>query len=113
MKAGEIKMRVSNTAIGLVDTYFNEDNLAEKFINSTLKIVIKQNLYKLDSLLALFTDENGDINVEEIITEYAQMIDETGFVFNLKDYIETDSVKRLIPDKALVIKREDIESILS
>ena len=113
MKAGEIKMRIANKAMELIDTYFNENSLSEKFINSTLKIAFKQNLYKIDPLLTLFTNENGEINVEEVISEYIQMIDESGFIFNLKDYVESDSVKRLIPDKALVIKREDIQSILS
>jgi len=63
-------------------------------------------------MLKLFADENGDINAEEIVREYAQMFDETGYVFDLKNFIENESIKKLIPDKALVIKREDILNIL-
>ena len=62
MKAGEVKMKVANTAIRMIDTYFSGSALNEKFINSTLKIIVKQNLYKLDSILGLFSDQNGEIN---------------------------------------------------
>jgi hypothetical protein len=113
MKIGEIKMRLANTVMTLIDTYFSGKTLNEKFINSTLKILLKQNLYKVDSLLSLFADENGDINAEEIIKEYANIIDDSGYVFDLKQFVENDSVKSFIPDKVLVIKREDILSILN
>jgi hypothetical protein len=112
MKVGEIKMRLANSAMNLVDTYFSGDKLNEKFLNSTLKIVIKQNLYKIDPFLALFTNEEGEINAEDIINEYVQIIDESGFVFDIKQYIDSETIKSFIPDKVLVIKREDILSIL-
>jgi hypothetical protein len=113
MKTGEIKIRLFNALMTMIDTYFSAPSMSEKFINSTLKILVKQNINKIDSMLDLFTDENGDINAEEIISEYAEMFDESGYVFNIKDYIENESVKKFIPDKALVIKREDVLSILT
>lgn len=112
MKAGELKLRLSNSAMNLIDTYFSGNAITEKFINSTLKIILKQNLYRVDSVLTLFADQNGDINVDEIINEYAKMFDDNGFVFDIKNYIHNDMVKNLIPDKILVIKREDILNIL-
>ena len=113
MKTGEIKIRLFNALMTMIDTYFSAPSMSEKFINSTLKIIVKQNINKIDSMLDLFTDENGDINAEEIISEYAEMFDESGYVFNIKDYIENETVKKFIPDKALVIKREDVLSILT
>lgn len=113
MKTGEIKIRLFNVLMTMIDTYFSAPSMSEKFINSTLKILVKQNINKIDSMLDLFTDENGDINAEEIISEYAEMFDESGYVFNIKDYIENEAVKKFIPDKALVIKREDVLSILT
>ena len=112
MKAGELKLRLSNSAINLIDTYFNGNSITEKFINSTLKIILKQNLYRVDSILPLFADQNGDLNVDDIINEYANMFDDNGLVFDIKKYINNDTVKNLIPDKILVIKREDILNIL-
>ena len=40
------------------------------------------------------------------------MFDDNGLVFDIKKYINNDTVKNLIPDKILVIKREDILNIL-
>lgn len=113
MKAGEIKMRLFNTVITMIDTYFGATTMSEKFINSTLKILLKQNIGKIEPMLELFSDENGEINAEEIINEYAEMFDESGYVFDLKNFIENETVKKFIPDKVLVIKREDILNILS
>ena len=108
MKIGEVKMRLSNSVMGLIDTYFSGNALNEKFVNSTLKLLLKQNLYKLDSILNLFSDQNGDINVDDIILEYSKMIDENGIIFDLKQYIDNDLIKTFVPDKILIIKREDI-----
>ena len=113
MKAGEVKMRLSNVIIEMIDTYFSGNAMNEKFINSTLKIILKQNLYKVDSILALFTDKNGDINMQEIVEEYSKMIGDNGMVFDLKQYIDNDFAKSLIPDKILVIKQEDIFKLLA
>lgn len=113
MKAGEVKMRLSNVIMEMIDTYFSGNAMNEKFINSTLKIILKQNLYKVDSILNLFTDKNGDINMQEIVEEYSKMIGDNGMVFDLKQYIDNDFAKSLIPDKILVIKQEDIFKLLS
>jgi hypothetical protein len=112
MKIGELKIRLSNSVIGLIDTYFSGTALNEKFINSTLKILLKQNLYKLDSMLSLFADKDGNINADEIINEYSKMIDDNGLIFDLKNFIDNDLIKSFIPDKALIIKREDILNLL-
>lgn len=113
MKTGELKMRLVNSAMEMIDTYFGGSNMSEKFVNSTLKIILKQNIYKIDPMLELFTDENGEINADEIIAEYANMIGENGYVFDLKQYVNNDIARSLIPDKVLVIKREDILGLLN
>lgn len=112
MKAGEVKLKLINSGINMIDTYFSGTALNEKFINSTLKIILKQNISKIDNILQLFSDKNGEIDTNEIMNEYANMIDDSGFVFDLKNYINNDMVKNLIPDKVLVIKREDILNLL-
>lgn len=113
MKTGEVKMRLVNSAMNLIDTYFCGNGLNEKFINSTLKILLKQNVYKFEPMIELFADKNGDINVDEIICEYSKMFDERGLIFDLKDYIDNDLIKGFIPDKVLVIKKEDFLNIFN
>jgi hypothetical protein len=87
--------------------------MSEKFINSTLKLIVKQNINKVDSVLNLFADENGEINATDVVNEYVKIIDENGFVFDLKKYIPNETVKSMIPDKILVIKREDVLNLLN
>lgn len=113
MKIGEFKIRISNAVINLIDTYFGGSTLNEKFINSTLKIILKQNISKLDSMLEYFTDKNGEINASDIVSEYANIIDEKGYVFDLKQYVNNETIRNFIPDKILVIKREDILNLLN
>jgi hypothetical protein len=113
MKPGEVKMKFCNSVMNMIDTYFGGTAINEKFINSTLKIILKQNLYKIDSVLNLFCDQNGDINASEIVAEYANMLGENGYIFDLKQYIDNDMIKSLIPDRVLVIKREDILNFLN
>lgn len=113
MKTGEVKMRLSNIIIDMIDAYFGESSMNEKFINSTLKIILKQNLYKVDSVLEIFADKNGDINIQDIVDEYSKMIGTDGLIFDLKHYVDNDFVKSLLPDKILIIKQEDIFKLLN
>jgi L-2-hydroxyglutarate oxidase LhgO len=113
MKAGEIKLRLTNSAMELIDTYFGANSMQEKFINATLKIISKQNIYKVDSMLAFFADKDGDIDFHEMVSEYANVIDENGVTFDLKKFVDDETIKKLIPNKILIIKREDIINLLN
>lgn len=113
MKLGEAKLRISNAANNMIDAYFGESSLNEKFINSTLKILVKQNLYKIEPILEMFANKDGDINVSEIVAEYANIIDDKGYVLDIKSFVNNDIVKSLIPDKVLLVKREDLLNLLS
>jgi hypothetical protein len=97
----------------MINTYFGGSTMNEKFINSTLKIILKQNIYKVDGILALFADKDGDIDIANVVEEYSKMIGDQGLVFDLKQYVDNDFAKSLIPDKVLIIKREDIAKLLS
>lgn len=112
MKISELKIKLHNSLLNLIDTYFGSPSLNEKFINSTLKILIKQNINKFDNILEMFADKNGDINIEDIMNEYANIITDDGIIFDLKDYIDNDIIKNFIPDKSLLIKREDIINLI-
>ena len=113
MKVAEVKIRLINTANSLIDTYFNGSDFTEKFLNSTLKIILKQNIHKLDDVFTLFTDKYGEIDLKMMIDEYSNMISDNGIIFDLKDYVSNDFVKNMLPNKVLVLKKEDIMSILA
>ena len=73
---------------------------------------MKQNLYKVDDILKIFADQNGEINPQEILVEYAQQIGDNGITIDIRDYINNDMLKNMRPNKILIIKKEDILNLI-
>ena len=80
MNISELKMRLLNKANSLIDVYFNSQGLTEKFINSTLKIIMKQNIHKIDNIFELFADKDGNIDLTDVLGAEEE-IDGTAPVF--------------------------------
>ena len=112
MKIHEVKLRLNSSINKLIDTYFGLPTVTEKMVNATLKIIAKQNMYKLDTILGMFADQNGEIDPQAILYEYANQIDENGIRIDIKDYIDNDLIKQILPNKILIIKKEDIMSLI-
>lgn len=111
MKSQEFKLRIIQGANNLIDDYFGSNTISDKLINSTLKIMVKQNTHKMDSLLGLFADENGNIDENIIIEEYSKVLGDQGVILDLRDFITNNTIKSILPNKALVIKQEDLKNI--
>jgi hypothetical protein len=111
MKASEFKLSVVSGLNNLIDDYFGSHSIADKFINSTLKILVRQNTYKLDNIVDIFADEHGIIDENIIIEEYSKVIGESGFILDIRDFIKNDMVKNLLPNKALIIKKDDLRKM--
>lgn len=73
--------------------------------------MVKQNAGKLDGIMELFMDENGCIDEQMVIEEYSKMLGENGILFDLRDFIKNDTIKNLLPNKALIIRDEDIKKM--
>lgn len=112
MKVSEFKLRAISTINSLIDTYFGSNTMVDKFVNSTLHIMVKQKSYMLDDVLNLFTDQDGNINEELLIEEYSKMFGENDIIIDIRRYIKNDFVRDMLPDKALVIKSDDILDML-
>jgi hypothetical protein len=113
MKASEFKLSVVTGLNNLIDDYFGTNSVSDKFMNSTLKILVKQNTYKLDGILSMFADERGMIDENIILEEYSKVIGDSGFILDIRDFVKNDLVRNLLPNKALVIKREDLRKMLN
>jgi hypothetical protein len=111
MKASEFKLSVIQGVNNLIDDYFGTGSFADKFINSTLKIMVRQNTYKLDDVMNLSTDEHGCIDEDIIIEEYSKILGESGFVFDIRDLVKNDLIKSMLPNKALIVKKEDLRKM--
>ena len=112
MKASEFKLRVISTLNELVDIYFSSDAIIDKFVNSTLHVMIKQKSYMLDDVMNLFTDQDGNIDKELLIDEYSKMFGNKDIVIDIRDYIKNDFIKGILPNKSLIIKSNDILDML-
>lgn len=113
MKAQEFKLRVEQGLQGLINDYFGTNSISDRFINSTLKIMLKQNSHKIDSMMEFFVDENGCIDENIILEEYADILGENGVVFDLRNFVKNDTIKNFLPNKALVIKAEDLRKMFT
>lgn len=112
MKASEFKLSIVTGVNNLIDDYFGTNTTADKFINSTLKILVRQNTYKLDNILGIFADENGCIDENIILEEYSKVIGDNGFILDIRDFVKNDLIRSILPNKALIIKRNDLRKML-
>lgn len=112
MKASEFKLRTITTINSLIDTYFGSNTIVDKFVNSTLHIMVKQKSYMLDDVLNLFTDQDGNINEELLINEYSKMFGDDDIIIDIRRYIKNDFIRDMLPDKSLIIKSDDILDML-
>lgn len=112
MKTSELKLRAITTINSLIDTYFGSDTMVDKFVNSTLHIIVKQKSYMLDDMLAVFTDKDGNIDEELVIDEYSKMFGDKDIVIDIRDYINNEFIKSKLPNKSLIIKSDDILDML-
>ena len=112
MKIAEFKLRVINSLNNMVDDYFGTPVMTEKFINSTLKLLIKQNANKYDNILYLFADENGEIDARSVVESYSEMLGDDGLKFDLRQYINNSMIRDMIPNKILIIKKEDLMELV-
>ena len=112
MKASEFKLRVVSTLNELVDIYFGSDAMIDRFVNSTLHVMIKQKSYMLDDVMNLFTDQDGNIDKELLINEYSKIFQDKDIVIDIRDFIKNDFIKGILPNKSLIVKSDDILDML-
>lgn len=111
IKIHEFKTKLLNGVDGLIDEYFSGMTIGDRLINATVKIIINQNVDKLDGFMELFADTNGEIDIDMIIREYGKAFGTDKFVIDLRDFVENDMVKRALPNKAIAIRIDDIARI--
>jgi c-di-GMP-related signal transduction protein len=108
----EFKFKLINGLEGLVDTYFSPDNIKDRFINATVKIIVNQNIDKLDDFITLFADKDGFIDTDLIIREYGKAFGTDKLVLDMRDFVNNDMIKRALPNKALALELNDLANIL-
>lgn len=111
IKIHEFKLKLVNGVEGLIDTYFSGGSISDRLINATVKIIINQNIDKLDEFMELFADKNGYVDTDVIIREYGKAFGTDKFILDLRDFVSNDMVRRVLPNKALAIRIDDVTRI--
>ena len=113
IKISEFKLKLLQGGNNLIDTYFAGVSPSERLINATVKIILNQNIDKVDDLIGLFADKEGYIDTDLIVTEYSKAFGTDKIILDLRDFINNDMIKRVLPNKALAIKIDDIANMLT
>lgn len=112
IKVNELKNKLLHGGNDLIDIYFAGNGPGDRLINATVKIILTQNIDKFDNMIELFADKDGYVDTDLMIAEYSKAFGTDKIILDLRDYINNDMVRRLLPNKALAIKIEDIVNIL-
>ena len=111
IKITEFKYRLLNGVEGLVDTYFAGGGVKDRMINATIKIIINQNIDKIDEFIVLFADKDNMVDTDVLIKEYGKAFGTDKLIIDLRDFVNNDMVKRALPNKALAIELNDLAAI--
>lgn len=115
MKIEELKLRMLKFIEDTVDMYIPPIGFFDKIKNSTIKLWIHQNVWKMNKIMDAFKDENGEIDINSIICEYENNLFENGeFRLNIKTIIpeEYSEISKILPDKIVIFRKEDLYKLL-
>lgn len=113
LRIAEFKIRLINGVHELIDTYFNGASISDRLMNATVKIIVNQNIDKLDSTLELFANKDGIVDTDVIICEYTKAFGADKLIIDIRDFVNNDMVRGILPNKALAIRIDDISNMLN
>lgn len=102
MTKDELKPILKDFLTNMMNDWFS-DKPIWKTLGNTL---INANINKYDSILDMFADEHGDIDVEGILNNIGDAMEDS-FKIDLQEY------SPLLPNRILLISKEDIKNLLS
>lgn len=112
MRMCEFKSRVINGIDDLIDTYFSGTSVSDRLMNATVKIIINQNADKFDGIIELFADKDGMIDADLMLREYSKAFGSDKMILDLRDFVDNDMIKSILPNKAIAIRIDDLAKIL-
>lgn len=110
MKPDEIKLRITSYADDLINKLFPNDNLFNKLKGATAKYWIKQNVWKLDTILTNFVDKDGEINMVDTVNFFVNEIfnENEEFTLDIQSLFENNQLSQYLPNKIIVFTKSDL-----
>jgi phosphatidylinositol kinase/protein kinase (PI-3 family) len=112
MKAAELKLRLLSGVNNLIDSYFGSGSISDNMINATLKLLVRQNEYKVDGIIDMFKDEKGEIDGDVVVEEYSKVFGNEGIIIDIKDFVKSSTIRSFLPDKCLKVTQDDLKKII-
>ena len=101
MIKSELKKIISNKLIRLMGEWFGD----KPVIQALGITIIQTNVNKFDGLIDMLTDENGNVNID-------QLVDNLGDVLERDMTIDLTTISPYLPKRVLVITKADIQELI-
>ena len=102
MKKEELKPILKDFLTDMINDWFSDKPIWKTLGNS----LITANINKYDNVIDMFSDENGDIDIEEILNNITETMEES-YMIDLQKY------GSFLPSRILLISKEDIKKLIS
>jgi hypothetical protein len=114
MRTDEVKLRIKNFIENTIDLYMPPHNFFDKLKNSTAKLWLDQNMWRINKVIDAFGDERNEIELEKIKKHYIDNLFENGEMrLDVKSMIPSqyDWIKEYLPNKIVLFKEDDFYEI--
>lgn len=111
MKTDEIKLRLGKFIEQTIDLYMPPTNFVDKLKNSTAKLWLDQNMWKLYKAVDAFGDEHHEIDIDKVIERYEDVLFEHGELrLDVKSMLPDNMqwLNDFLPNKLILFKKEDL-----
>lgn len=114
MKIQEFKLRLTNFANNIIDSYFKSNTLSEKGMGIIAKYIVKKKIDDFDDFLELFANKDKEIDAQEFVDYVVDnLVGEEGMMINFRDYLNPESaLYSIIPNKTLIVKKDDFNCFI-
>lgn len=103
MKKEEFTTNVLKQLNVLIDDWFDSNTVQDQITKALAKTVLETNVNKVQPMLDIFSDENGEVRTDILMKHLEDVLPEK-IEIDLKRYINLP----FIPNKILLLSKEDI-----
>ena len=114
MKTDEIKLRENKFLNDTIDLYMPPVGIFDKMKNSTAKLWLEQNSWRLFKAIDAFGDEHHEIDIDKVLNHYESSLFENDELrINVKSIIpqQYEWIKDYLPNKIILFKKDDLRNI--
>lgn len=103
------KQKMTNYLYKLVNQWFDTSSPRDVMVNGLAKTIIKANINKYDGIIDLFSDENGQILVNDLIDNLGERLIGDGLHIDLTTIFP--QFKAILPPKVLLYSKQDLSEL--